>query len=111
MADISKCNGYGCKKRDTCYRFTAPNSDYQSYFSIVPVARNGECGEYWPNTGREVVIEKPAAAIKPFDRVVERVWLSPSGHLSVITTQIPSVSSLKITLALLNMGYEPLGEL
>lgn len=32
MADISKCRGNDCPIRSTCYRFTAPDGHWQSYF-------------------------------------------------------------------------------
>ena len=48
MADITKCNGEGCHKKETCYRYTAPSSEYrQSYFVIVPIKDNKTCDEYW----------------------------------------------------------------
>lgn len=37
MADITKCKGTGCRLREYCYRFTAPTSEWQSWFSVVPV--------------------------------------------------------------------------
>lgn len=37
MADISKCKGTRCLLREKCYRYTAPDSGWQSYF-------NGEAG-------------------------------------------------------------------
>lgn len=53
MADISKCDGKDCPKKETCYRFTAPSSKYrQSY--IMPKERGDKCKMYWkikPNGG------------------------------------------------------------
>ena len=47
MADISKCEGVGCNKKETCYRFLLPANQYrQSY--IQPEAQNGGCDYYWP---------------------------------------------------------------
>ena len=48
MADISKCEGLDCPKRESCYRYTAPANEYtQSY--IIPLFQDGEeCPEYWP---------------------------------------------------------------
>ena len=34
MTDISKCTGTECPIKETCYRYTASASEYQSY--IVP---------------------------------------------------------------------------
>lgn len=46
MADITKCNGNGCPKRDTCYRYTAmPNKYRQSYFVSEP-NDGAVCNEY-----------------------------------------------------------------
>lgn len=36
MPDITKCQDSTCPKKDTCYRWTAPASDYQSYFAKSP---------------------------------------------------------------------------
>jgi len=49
MADISKCKNNECKKQETCYRFTAPESYWQSYSDFRP-DENGECKHYWENT-------------------------------------------------------------
>ena len=48
MADIAKCIGKNCKVKESCYRFTAPSSEYwQSY--IMPKIENGKCDMYWKN--------------------------------------------------------------
>jgi hypothetical protein len=48
MADITKCSGKGCGKREFCYRYTAMDNKYrQSYFSTPPINSKGECDEYW----------------------------------------------------------------
>jgi len=41
MPDMTKCRGDGCPVRESCYRYTAPPSDMQSYFQSTP----GEYGE------------------------------------------------------------------
>ena len=46
MADITKCNGTNCTKKDTCYRFLANSSAWQSYFSEPPI-KDGKCDHYW----------------------------------------------------------------
>ncbi len=46
MADISMCEGEGCKVKRTCYRFTAKPSEYQSYFTPSPIEDKG-CEYYW----------------------------------------------------------------
>ena len=46
MSDISKCTGKDCKVKESCYRFTAPPSEYwQSY--IMPQVKDGKCEMYW----------------------------------------------------------------
>ena len=52
MTDIIKCNNEDCKLKDKCYRFTAPASNYQSYFSENP-DKDGECDRFWDNKGRK----------------------------------------------------------
>lgn len=48
MTDITKCRN-GCKHRESCYRWTAPSSEYQYYADFQP--ENGECEYYWPTHG------------------------------------------------------------
>ena len=45
MADITMCNGEGCEAKETCYRYTAKPSKYQSYFAETPIV-NEECEYY-----------------------------------------------------------------
>ena len=40
------CKGDNCNSRQTCYRFTAKPSEYQSYFKGSPIENNG-CDYYW----------------------------------------------------------------
>lgn len=52
MADITKCKGTNCPKKEHCYRFTANdtmvgNKSYQSYFVEVPLNLDGSCDEFW----------------------------------------------------------------
>lgn len=38
MTDISKCYWINCKKKDSCYRFTAKtDSHYQAYINVEDV--------------------------------------------------------------------------
>ena len=46
MPDITMCKGESCPKRETCYRYTAKPSEYQSYFSEIPY-KGGVCKHYW----------------------------------------------------------------
>lgn len=36
MADITKCTGDHCPMKDKCYRHTASNSEWQSWFTTPP---------------------------------------------------------------------------
>jgi hypothetical protein len=47
MPDITKCPGNDCLHKQSCYRFTAKASDYQSYFLTPPVDKDGKCDHYW----------------------------------------------------------------
>lgn len=48
MADISKCKGEDCPRKYTCYRFTAPSSEYrQAWLGINPLDDEGNCEYYW----------------------------------------------------------------
>lgn len=44
MADIAKCSGVGCTKKETCYRYLAPESEMQSYMLPEVVE---SCEMYW----------------------------------------------------------------
>ena len=51
MTDISKCNNQNCKIRNTCYRYRAADSDYQSYILIDKnVDSDKDCEHYWKVT-------------------------------------------------------------
>ena len=59
MPDITKCSGEHCKRRDKCYRHTAPSSDHQSWFGKPPVDRkDGHCEYVWPVQGWEPTPKK-----------------------------------------------------
>jgi len=46
MADISICEGEGCKIKETCYRFKAkPNEHWQAY--IKPDIKSNDCEHFW----------------------------------------------------------------
>lgn len=50
MADITKCNGFGCSKKDTCYRFLAKENPYWQAYGQFPVEN---CTSYWPVKSEE----------------------------------------------------------
>jgi len=54
MADISKCKGIDCPLKETCYRFTAPVSERQSWFIKPPYADN-KCEMYWGGRSSEIM--------------------------------------------------------
>jgi hypothetical protein len=46
MSDIAKCTGKDCKVKESCYRFTAPSSDFwQSWMKAI--VKDGKCDMYW----------------------------------------------------------------
>lgn len=48
MADITMCSGQGCPLKDNCYRYNATATPmWQSYFSTVPVKKDGTCEYHW----------------------------------------------------------------
>ena len=52
MTDISKCDGKGCPRKDTCYRYTAPANPYrQSYLGNPLNPADLTCDVYWPVAG------------------------------------------------------------
>lgn len=49
MPDITMCQGGDCPIKETCYRYTAPVSDFrQSWFCEYPF-KDGECDMFWNN--------------------------------------------------------------
>ena len=51
MADITMCSGEGCNRSQSCYRHTAPMSDYwQSMFVKPPLLDDGSCNNFWDNS-------------------------------------------------------------
>ena len=53
MADITMCGGKDCPLKEKCYRFTAPESERQSYFLGTPgKMEDGKfvCDKYWDNS-------------------------------------------------------------
>ena len=46
--DICMCVGTNCPHKESCHRFTAKPSEYQSYFMEPPI-KDGKCEMYWGN--------------------------------------------------------------
>jgi hypothetical protein len=53
MPDITMCPGTNCPHKETCYRYTAKPSEYQSYFTEAPV-KDGKCDMYWGENAKSV---------------------------------------------------------
>jgi hypothetical protein len=51
--DIAKCLGTNCPYKETCYRYTAKPSDWQSYFSVPPI-KDGKCDYYWGENSQNI---------------------------------------------------------
>jgi len=47
MADITKCEDNLCPSKETCYRYTAPESIYQSYGKFNREEDEDNCNMYW----------------------------------------------------------------
>lgn len=54
MTDIAKCRGDECPMKESCYRFTAPSSEYQSYF-VNPPIKDGKCDMYWGQAQQDMI--------------------------------------------------------
>lgn len=54
MSDIAKCRGDECPMKESCYRFTAPSSEYQSYFVNTPI-KDGKCEMYWGQAQQDMI--------------------------------------------------------
>ena len=44
MADITKCQGRNCERKETCYRYTAQADDWQSWSDFDQLE---DCEYYW----------------------------------------------------------------
>ena len=56
MADITKCHGDMCSKKDQCYRYTAVSNEYrQSYFMNTPIKDDGTCEHFWKDERHKVL--------------------------------------------------------
>lgn len=54
MPDITMCEGTGCPRKESCHRFTAKPSEYQSYFVTPPVKEDGKCEMYWGDAEQDI---------------------------------------------------------
>lgn len=46
MTDITKCNNFDCPLKQTCWRYLAPTSEYQSWSHFTYDYYKG-CEYYW----------------------------------------------------------------
>jgi len=52
MTDISKCNGTECPVKESCWRYTAPASEWQSYCAYDEDREGDEgCDDYIEDGG------------------------------------------------------------
>lgn len=49
MPDISMCPGGDCPSKETCYRYTAEPSMWQSVADFNTRRKGDKCDNYWPN--------------------------------------------------------------
>lgn len=52
MPDISMCKSKLCPLKDSCYRYTAKPSDWQSYADFAPDDK-GKCDYFWDNESKK----------------------------------------------------------
>lgn len=52
MTDISKCEGKDCKKKDKCWRYTAPSSSWQAYSDFDIQYEGKKCEYFESNKGK-----------------------------------------------------------
>lgn len=48
MPDITMCENKDCPLKQSCYRYTAIPSRYQSYANFAPDLLSGKCEDFWP---------------------------------------------------------------
>ena len=53
MPDITMCLDHNCSKKNTCYRYLAKPSTYQSYFVDSP-RNDNSCKQYWENLSQQI---------------------------------------------------------
>lgn len=59
MADIAKCEDNLCPSKETCYRYTAPASEYyQSYGKFNREEDAYNCDMYWDNKPNKKIDDK-----------------------------------------------------
>ena len=59
MADITKCEDTLCPSKETCYRYTAPASEYyQSYGKFNREEDAYNCDMYWDNKPNDKIDDK-----------------------------------------------------
>jgi hypothetical protein len=74
MADITKCADNLCPSKETCYRYTAPASMYQSYGVFNREEDEDNCDMYWDN--------------KPNDKIDDKEFIELVEKLKVINLKL-----------------------
>jgi hypothetical protein len=59
MADLTKCGAVTCPRAEYCYRHTALDSIWQSYFAIVPLNDDGSCDQFIHNRLESIKDDPP----------------------------------------------------
>jgi len=56
MSDIAKCEDYKCPSRLTCYRFTAPTSEFRQSYGIFNREEDANnCDMFWNNKQENIL--------------------------------------------------------
>ena len=64
MPDITMCKDHDCKLNNTCFRYNAKPSDYQSYFVESPKDEDSKCDYYW-GLSQVTIFEQLDEIVKP----------------------------------------------
>lgn len=58
MTDITKCGGYGCPMKESCWRYIAPDGARQSYADLTIYRKGDSCEMYYTKSKTEPSIQK-----------------------------------------------------
>ena len=59
MADITKCEDNLCPSKETCYRYTAPASEYYQSYGLFNREEDADnCDMYWDNKPNKKIDDK-----------------------------------------------------
>ena len=75
MADITKCEDTLCPSKETCYRYTAPASEYYQSYGLFNREEDAiNCDMYWDN--------------KPNDKIDDKEFIELVQKLKVINLKL-----------------------